>query len=347
MQSQTCLGDQESLNESFVFNNRIRLIWGGWSDTPSQVTKYKIEVHKLVYDSESGYLNEEVNTQYEKEIESNDQSSYTDDTNSLPSQGPYSIILFVFDTAGNVQYARRIVVYDEGSELKEDDAIPLVISSGFEEPEINSFWHNSTTEPVVVSGKGHFFNENLKTDNWLAPVSERVPPVLAEFDDEDRYGVNNSLGITSLFFQYIIDQEAGQSVAAQTQPSSFPFETDDLALAAVEFSPDVSDGDSVTIWFEARDFKNNDPVYESVLVHIDSSSPVVDNLGLVKSGVSDFLSLYGSKSLLNLDVTFEAQDIHSGLDRIQWTLETDSNFAGSGDVPVTDYDKVNIVLLQV
>ena len=302
--------------------------------------KYRIEVYKLIYDSISGYLNEEITAQYENEIVSTDQSFYTEETNSLPSEGPYSIVLFVFDTAGNIQYARRIIVYDEDSELKEDTDIPLIISSGFLESDNNRFWHNSTTSPVVVNGKGHFYNENLKTDNWLAPASARSPPVPSEFDDEDRFGVNNSLGITSLFYQYVIDQEAGLSVAAQIQPASFLFETDDLALEAVEVSPDVSDGDSVTIWFEARDFKNNDPAYESVLVHIDSSSPLVENLGLVKNGVPDLLSLYGSKSLVNLDVRFDAMDVHSGLDRIEWTLETDSKIIGNGDVPVTDYAKV-------
>ena len=337
--SQTCLTNQPILTESLVFNT-LQFTWGGWSDMPAQVAKYRIEVYKLEYDSDTEFLDESISTEYSMEFEPEEMDSYSESV-SLSGEGPYSIILTITDTAGNRQYARRIIVYDKDSELIEDTNIPLVISSGYEETDINAFWHNSTEEPIVVSGKGHFYNENLKTDNWLAPVVARNPPVPAVFDDEETVGVNNSLGVTSLFYQYVIDQEGGESIAAQNPPASFPFETDDLALAAVEVSPDVKDGDSVTIWFEAQDFKSNDPAYESVLVHIDSSPPTVEGLGLVKEGVVGLLSLYGSEDLVDLEVTFSAKDTHSGLYSIEWTLDTDLKHIGSGEIPVTDFTKVH------
>ena len=325
-----------------VFNNRLRLSWGGWTDLPSQVTGYRIDVYKLDYNPVSGYLEEPIGREFNEEYDLEDVSAYSKETEPLSSEGPYSVILTITDTAGNEQYARRIIVYDDSSELKEDNDIPLVVSSGYHESAIDAFWHSSVTDPIIISGEGHFFNENLKTDNWLAPVEDHTPPVPAVFDDDDRFGVNNSLGITALFYQYIIDQEAGQSIEAQTQPASFQFETNDLALEAVQISPVVQDGDSVTVWFEARDFKNNDPAYENVLVHIDSSPPLVDNLGLVQSGVSELVYMYGSSDLLGVEVTFESSDVHSGMDSIQWSIDTDTQHVGSGTVPVIDYDKVYI-----
>ena len=337
--SQTCLTNQNVFVESLVFNT-LTLTWGGWSDNPSKIAQYRIEVYELIYDSGAGYLDvsESINVIREPTYELKD--SYSESI-SLSSEGPYSVILIISDTAGNSQYARRIVVYDDSSELKEDTEIPLVISSGFAEG--NAFWQNSTTSSIIVNGEGHFFDTNLKTSNWLAPVVSHNPSVPTEFDDGDRFGVNNSLGITSLSYQYVIDQVGGTSSAAQTQPVSFPFDTNDLALEAVQVNPEVEDGDSVTIWFEARDFKDNDPVYESVLVHIDSSSPVVEGLGLVKEGVSELVSLYGSEDLLKLDVQFQAVDTHSGLSRIEWRIETQTGDIGSGLVSVPNYEMVHII----
>ena len=337
--SETCLLNQEILLEDLTHNS-LSIIWGGWSDDPSGIRTYELELYKLVYNSGTGLLEKEVAFDDSRLISNAGETSYSLDPEfTLDSEGPYSIILQITDNANNVQYARRIIVYDATSTLEEDNTIPLRVISGYADG--NSYWHNSTTTPITVSGERHFYNTNLKTTNWLAPVANNSPPVPFEFDDDDRFGVPNALGITQLSYTYVIDQEGGNSAISMTQPSSFPHRTSDLALTSVDVYPIVKDGDSVSIWFEARDFKANPPAYEKVLVHIDSSPPVVENLGLVKEGVSGLIWLHGTNSLLDLNITFDAFDQHSGLYQLHWILETDTRVViAQGQLPVYNYDRV-------
>ena len=334
--SEICLANQEILEETLL-HNTLSVVWGGWSDTPSGLNKYKIEVYKLVYNSVSRLLDKDSSFEYAPEINDEGQTSYSMDF-TLSDEGPYSIVLITTDNAGNKQYARRVIIYDETSQLLENPDIPLAITSGFIDG--GAYWHNSTTAPITVGGEGHFYNTNLKTSNWLAPVANHTPSIPSQFDDSDRAGTPNALGITQLSYTYIIDQQGGNSADGQTQPGSFPYSSLDLALSNVEVTPTVNDGDSVSIWFEARDFKANTPVYEKVLVHIDSSPPVVQGLGLKNEGVSELVSLYGSEDLLDLDIVFEAFDKHSGLYEIDWIIETDTQEIASGQVVITDYDQV-------
>lgn len=339
MPSETCLVNQEILQESLTHNS-LSVTWGGWTDDPSDIKNYRLEIYKLVYNSGTGMLEKAPSFDRVYEANNEDKPSYLlEPESSLSSEGPYSIVLIITDNAGNQQYARRIIVYDATSSLEEDAAIPLIATSGY--PDGTSYWHNSTTTPITISGERHFYNTNLKTTNWLAPIANHTPQVPLEFDDNDRFGVPNALGITQLSFTYLVDQVGGNSIISMTQPSSFPGQTDDLALSNVEVPVIVNDGDSVSIWFEARDFKNNPPAYEKVLVHIDSSPPVVESLGLVKEGVSNLIFLHGTESLLDLNITFDTFDVHSGLYKLDWSLETDEGIIiAKGQIPVYNYDRV-------
>ena len=168
----------------------------------------------------------------------------------------------------------------------------------------------------------------------------------SEFDhplDSGKYpreGTPNALGVTGLYYAVVVDQEGGR--ASQDQPSSFPFHTDDLAIASVSIDVEREDGDSVRVWFQAVDYKGEEQ-YDSVVVHSDSSPPVIQNLWLESKGVSG-LALLGSDSLLDVQGEFETYDMHSGLRSIEWWIGTEhgQDDVGFGTVSVLNEDPVRL-----
>ena len=305
-------------------------------DNPSGVTSYRVELSRLEYDSAAMELYEQVTILDSREIPDTDEMSYST-TFSLSSEGPFSIVLIITDAAGNRQYARQIVIYDLSSSLLEDISNPVIASSGVADG--NAFWHNSTTSPIIISGRGHFYSPNLQSENWLAPVRNHTPPILVEYDDEERLGIPNALGVTDISYAIIVDQVGGES--GLNVSSTFPHSTPDIALDSVPILPSgIADGDSVTIWFEAEDYRSNQ-AQERVLVHVDSSPPDVYDLGLVLNSFGGQL-LLASESFLDMHIRFSASDMHSGLYSIDWRIETDSGvLVGNGNMSVTHIMQVS------
>lgn len=337
--AQTCLSGQSVLR-STRNGNTVTLTWGGWSDAPSGVVRYGFEIRDLVYDAETDILSAGDTLLSGPNDVTDIKSSYVTSL-TLSAEGPYSVVMVIRDNAGNAQYARSIVVYDDTSELGEDPTKPLAIIGGAVDG--SAYWHNSTSRPIGVTGVGHFYTTNLREDNWLAPVANYTPPVPPGYDDADAVsGVSNALGVVKLAYAVVVDAEGGLSDAAVNQPASFLYNTEDLALENVQVSTSVEDGDSVSIWFEARDYRLDIAAYERVLVHVDSSPPVVGNLGLRKEGVVELISLFGLDDLTDLEVVFEARDEHSGLSSIEWMVENEAGeLVAEGDVPITTYSRVS------
>ena len=334
----TCMTNQPifsaSLNSSSA---QVDLEWGGWMDDPSGVTSYRVELSRLEYDPVVMDLYEPGTLLDSSEIPDTNQMSYSTSF-SLISEGAYSVVLITTDVAGNRQYARQILIYDLSSSLLEDSSKPLTAAAAVAEG--SAFWHNSTTSPIIITGRGHFYSPNLQSENWLAPVRNHTPPVPVEFDDEERIGIPNALGVTDISYAVAIDQMGSES--GQTAPSTFPHSTSDITLDNVPILPSgIADGDSVTIWFEAEDYKSNQ-AQERVLVHIDSSPPNVSDLGLVINSFEGQV-LHATESFLDLRIRFSASDMHSGLYSIEWSIQTDSGvLIGNGNMPVTNVMRVRL-----
>ncbi|KAI8509825.1 hypothetical protein Bbelb_122530 [Branchiostoma belcheri] len=95
------------------------------------------------------------------------------------------------------------------------------------------------------------------------------------------------------------------------------------------------DGDSVRLWVKAFDVVGNS-VQEEVLLHVDSSPPVVQNFWLNRHGVPA-LAVHHSSDLFTMRFEFEAFDDHSGLHNIHWSLQDfldSSTVHGEGQVAV-------------
>lgn len=287
--------------------NVTTVSWGGWEDMPSGIVNYTLEVFAVVV--MDGVLREESFIQ-RNSLPHTGQPIYQINV-SLPNEGPYSFLLHTTDLATNVRTARRLLLYDATSNLTVDPSSPLRVVSAV--PESEYLWQNSTTEPLMINGRGHFYNTNLQTHNYLAPVAN-YSGVESEFDhplDSGRYprrGTPNALGVTMLLYEVVVDHEGGLSDASTTQPDMFLSETDNLAIDNLEVNVSVADGDSVRVWFQATDF-NGLVETDSVLVHVDSTAPVLRDLWLEYAGNAGIF-LHGTNSLLDLNIQFQTYDEH-------------------------------------
>ncbi len=313
-----CLANQNllSLSGDIVTTNQITASWGGWIDVPSGVDSYEIDVHYLEYSN--GVLTEGSVVYWN--VSSDIGLLINQFTTILPREGPYSFILLIRDTAGNVRHSRRALLYDTNSTVAIDMTTPIIVTSAHSGT--GYLWQNRTDSNITVTGIGHFYNTNLRTTNYLAPLGNYSNDIGVEFDQElrtgrfPRQGTTNALGIVELNYQIIVDQVGGNSSDSLTQPITFQYQTSDIAIENLEISISIQDGDSVRIWFEAVDFRFQVAV-DSILIHIDSSPPVLDNLSLVWNGVAG-QNLHGTGMLTDLSIRFESKDQHSGIYSVEW-----------------------------
>lgn len=339
----SCLPRQTilDLGGDIVEENIITASWGGWTDVPSGVTHYEMRVYPLQL---SGGILTEVSMSINTTTYEHQSSRILyDDMNILPSEGPYAFILMTFDLAGNVRLARRLLLYDNTSVVEINQASPLRFISAV--PDSNFQWQNSTSDPLIIRGVGHFYNTNLRTSNYLAPVANSsIGEVEPEFDHPlvsgryPRSGTTNALGIVRILYDVIIDKEGGRSLQSLTQPTVFPYETLDIGIEAVEIvGTDLSDGDSVTVWFQAVDFRFQSN-FDSTVVHIDSSPPALLDLWLEWNGDTG-LNLHGTDSLLDLTIQFQTSDVHSGIYSVEWSIRTRHGDVGYGMLPVQNVNE--------
>ena len=331
------------IGDGITASNLTTVLWGGWFDSPANVDAYSVDV----------YLLEETGGELKERISPKIHSSTHQDTGVdnytlnilLPSDSPYSFVLQVSDRAGNLQYARRLLLLDATSQLTINSNLPLRITSGI--AQTGYIWQNCTVPIVTVAGKGHFYNTNLQMSNWLAPVADFTGASIAAVYDHPlsdgqypRMGTTNALGVLSLLYEIVIDHEGGTSHDSITVPMNFSGAVSDITLEFVGLNITASDGDSARIWFKATDFKSQE-IYDSVVVHFDCSPPVLRDMWLEYNG-EDGLLLHGSSDLTIMIISFEAWDEHSGLWSLEWRIGTwyGGDDVGSGRVPLLNYTKV-------
>ena len=315
-------------------STEIDINWGGWVDDPAGVYSYTVDVYRLsevngtlleTLPLSSAVFNESGMTVYQYPVNM--------------SEGAFSVVLQVMDVAGNTRYSRRLLLIDVTSQLLIDNTTTLRVASAV--PETGFLWLNSTTTPIIVSGRGHFYNTHLRTQNLLAPTANFSPPISTEYDHPletgsyPRGGTPNALGVTVLNYHIAIDQEGGMAEDSLREPAVFGRATDDLELeGALIETGELQDGDSVRVWFQAEDYLSQ-VVVDSVLFHVDSSAPELDNLWLEWNGINQ-LALHGTKSLLDLTIKFETRDPHSGVSSLKYWIgtETDIIDVAWGQIPV-------------
>ena len=318
----------------------LQVLWGGWLDEPAGIHSYTLTVYTMT--ETEGVLRETLPPVATAIFNSTDEFLYEYPLNV--TEGAYSVVMRVLDLAGNSRYTRRLLLVDSSSELVVDNGTSLRVDTAV--PETGFLWLNSTTTPVVVSGRGHFYNTHLRTRDLLAPVANFTPAIETEYDHPlesglyPRQGTRNALGVTEMRYSVIIDQVGGASEDGPAQPGIFPLSTDDLGLQGAHLEVGgLDDGDSIRIWFQASDYAGHSAV-DWVLFHVDSSAPELDRLWLVWNGVGE-LALHGTESLLDLTITFQTSDPHSGIQSLEYWIGTETSDVAWGQIPVQDVGREN------
>lgn len=340
----SCTEPLLSVGDGITASNLTTVSWGGWVDSPAEVEAYSLDVYLL---GETGGELREMSPMINSSIHQDTGAENYSVNVLLPSDGPYSFVLQVSDKAGNLQYARRLLLFDATSRLTVNPNIPLRITSAV--PQTGYIWQNSSVPIVIVAGRGHFYNTNLQTSNWLAPVADFAGGTIAPGYDHPlsdgqypRAGTTNALGVLSLSYEIVIDREGGMSNDSIMTPMNFNNGLSGIELESVDFNINATDGDSARIWFKAMDFKLQE-VYDSVVVHFDTSPPVLRDLWLEYNGETGLL-LHGSSDLTTMTISFEAWDEHSGLWSLEWKIGTQygGDDVGSGRAPLLNYTRVRI-----
>ena len=345
LSSVSCIQPILDIGDGITMSNLTAVSWGGWIDSPADVEMYSLDVYLL--EETGGELRERV---FPKINSSAHQDTGVENYSAnvlLPNDGPYSFVLQVSDKAGNLQYARRLLLFDATSRLSINSDLPLRVTSAI--PQTGYIWQNSSIPIVTIAGRGHFYNTNLQMSNWLAPVADFNGATIDPSYDHPlssgqypRMGTTNALGVLSLLYEINVDREGGMSNGSIMVPVNFSNTVSDVTLESVDFNITAADGESARIWFKAIDFKSQE-IYDSLVVHFDTSPPVLRDLWLEYNGETGLL-LHGSSDLTTMIISFEAWDEHSGLWSLEWRIGTwyGGDDIGSGRASLLNYTMVCI-----
>ena len=102
------------------------------------------------------------------------------------------------------------------------------------------------------------------------------------FGQRGRAAIPNALGVTEFRILYDIDHSGGRTTVNVSDDNSDNWSNEATATQAT-YDLSLVDGDSVRFWVEARDLAG-DSVRDSVLVHADSSPPIIEDFWLVRDG---------------------------------------------------------------
>ncbi|KAI8519531.1 hypothetical protein Bbelb_027880 [Branchiostoma belcheri] len=174
----------------------------------------------------------------------------------------------------------------------------------------------------------------------LAAIEPYDPPIAAGYEiitgqppqERSRQAIPNAYGVTKVETAFAVDHSGGRSI---TSPPNTWTTVPDVRAEGVDLDIPRVDGDSVRLWVRAYDVVGNS-VQEEILLHVDSSPPVVQNFWLNRHGVPA-LAVHHSSDLFTMRFEFEAFDDHSGLHNIHWSLQDfldSSTVHGEGQVAV-------------
>ncbi|XP_038044290.1 uncharacterized protein LOC119718928 [Patiria miniata] len=285
----------------------INVSWQGWTDDLAGTKEYDLEVRQLsgshgnqlteIFDSPAAYS-----------------GARSGQNVTLPHPGVYSVILSVVDNAGNVRQSRRFVFFDnDPDDVTIQSNFSLCVVSATEETDfmwLTNLDPSKGATSVQLDWTGHFINERHHSQGWLKPIGSYVGGTIdADYDQHfgkrGRAAVPNALGVTEFRVLYDIDHSGGRNAVNVSDDNSDNWSSEGTNTQA-SYNLTLVDGDSIRFWVEARDLAGHF-VRDSVLVHADSSPPVIE----------DLLSV---PKLAGISVEWRTYDIHSGVRTIELLL---------------------------
>ncbi|KAK2158684.1 hypothetical protein NP493_1763g00001 [Ridgeia piscesae] len=168
----------------------------------------------------------------------------------------------------------------------------------------------------------HFANVFHNTHKFLNGSAANSPPINPGYeeltgqppDTVSREAIPNVNGIVKYEVSHAVDNDGGCSLNSSDSWRN----VDDFQSEQILLDIPRADGDSVRVWVRATDVMGNTKT-DSVLVHVDSSPPVIQDVWLSRHGRTQ-LAVHHSTDLSDLKFEFESYDYHSGLKEIHWRL---------------------------
>nr|XP_022316762.1 uncharacterized protein LOC111120331 [Crassostrea virginica] len=250
--------------------NAFKFDAGGWSDIPSGIQKYFLEVHHLQKRLHANTLTEmaPMNPFFREE---RNESSLPFPEFTPPGPGVYSVVLQVTDKANNSEFARQIVIYDPNSTITNSAETNFYVPSA--EKESNYRWQ-SRCQTVQVSWRDYFENSFQVANHFLLPVEdfptqfrggdveevkdEIVKKVTRFYDDHDGKrtvsGVTHANGITEFELLYTYISYTSPDIVTSVE-NNINTETTTETLSTDSFNTTINlNEDNSTAMFSTENF---------------------------------------------------------------------------------------------
>ncbi|XP_052094849.1 uncharacterized protein LOC127730466 isoform X2 [Mytilus californianus] len=305
----------------------IRPYWLGWTDYLSGISSYTFEVWKMEYNADAEGLQEPLitnNTNPSPLLITNILgNNLTYPTYKPTEPGVYSCILEVNDVANNSEYVRRIVIFDDISDVTVNSSHRLFVSSA--NIETNYSWQTdfkpNAKNDITVIWEGLFSNSLHHQEHILAKVLDYNPRlsdnirrhnykrILTNYDDHegDRTveSISNINGIVKFQINHEIVSRPSSEAPGDGWEDIYPLaEHSVLDVAAGT----IGDGDSQQIWVRALDVFGRNKT-QTTVIHFDQSGP--DNFL-----TNVVYNTEGGAHTFSSRITFVSQDLHSGVTNV-------------------------------
>nr|XP_034314147.1 uncharacterized protein LOC105348718 isoform X1 [Crassostrea gigas] len=291
----------------------VDMTWGGWADDLSGLQKYQYEVHELGHDGSELYEQKMVKSPTDLSLNAT-QASF-----EVPNPGMFAIHFSAYDKAGNYKTSRKVLLYDNISEVTfKPGKVTRVITAS---SETNYEWVTKDTQYVDILWKDRFLNHRHEINRWLNKVKlnkavesryddhygerqvDLIPNVHACVDFKVAYNVTDTSGIVDSQ-----DFTSVSSITAQGNQLNLPW----------------SDGNKLDVTVRAIDVLGK-YLDESVTVYRDATPPLIEDLWLTRGDRLN-VSVHRVEDFAEMTIEWIAYDYHSGLDSINWRLF--DNFTG-------------------
>ncbi|KAK7496758.1 hypothetical protein BaRGS_00011967, partial [Batillaria attramentaria] len=287
---------------------------GGPRSSASGISQYRLEVHGVDINGTTLSVQGDARKNYTIEWHSTSGGPFSRVV-TLPEEGAarlYAIMLEVHDKAGNVAYARRLVLYDNTSnvELLPTKSLQVVTAN----PRTNLRWQTNVSSNVCVDWKGRFYNTDMYHNNFLKPVNPDFK-IQGHYDQQSGLlpvsGTDNVNGIIKFEIAWSRDN------SPRTQLENIP----DLHAERTCLREKRMDGETYDVWIRATDRMGNYKE-DTVRVSIDHTGPSVSIEGLRGRFGRDGLYVHNATDLSSMKLLVHASDPHSGIKTLMWKLGT-------------------------
>ncbi|KAK7493722.1 hypothetical protein BaRGS_00015051, partial [Batillaria attramentaria] len=227
----------------------------------------------------------------------------------------YAIILEVHDHAGNVAYARRLVLFDNTSFVELKETAALTVTSA--DMRTNLKWQTNIYTALCVDWHDRFYNTDMRNNNFLMPVNpDTAREIHGDYDQQSGIlpvtGTDNVDGVVKFELSWRQDQSAMSPL--QEVPNLKAQSTCLPSLTLV-------DGQTYHILIRATDIMGNYKEDEAE-VSIDHTGPSVSIEGLRGRFGRDGLYVHNTTDLSSMLLLIHVTDPHSGIKTLEWTLGT-------------------------